>query len=395
MMLQPAALQPAYANDATGTDSTMEAVRAICSRELSPMVQAIDREGVYPEGVMRALGAAGAFAAHTESAVGSAPDLKTAIEAMSRVSEYCLSTGFCMWCQDALAWYIASSGNEALKRDLGGRVASGEVLGGTALSNPMKSFFGIEKLKLSARRVEGGYIVRGLLPWVSNLGEDHYFGAIFELEDRPDHRVMAVIDCANPGVTLRQNDHFVALEGTRTFALQIRDAFIPDAMVLADPIDDFLPRIRAGFILLQSGMAFGLIRSCIELMRQTRASLGHVNKYLEKQPEDFEADLAAMEAEVRALCETPYDTSAAYFRRVVEARLAAGEASVSAAHYAMLHCGARGYVATGAAQRRLREAYFVAIVTPATKQLRKMLAEMPGDRSGESRPERAHNVTLA
>jgi hypothetical protein len=31
---------------------------------------------------------------------------------------------------------------------------------------------------------------------------------------------------------------------------------------------------------------------------------------------------------------------------------------------------ARGY------ERRLREAYFVAIVTPATKQLRKMLAEM-------------------
>jgi len=36
----------------------------------------------------------------------------------------------------------------------------------------------------------------------------------------------------------------------------------------------------------------------------------------------------------------------------------------------------RGYVTTGAAQRRLREAYFVAIVTPATKQLKKMLADM-------------------
>jgi len=42
----------------------------------------------------------------------------------------------------------------------------------------------------------------------------------------------------------------------------------------------------------------------------------------------------------------------------------------------MLHCGARGYVANATAQRRLREAYFVAIVTPATKQLKKMLADM-------------------
>jgi alkylation response protein AidB-like acyl-CoA dehydrogenase len=326
---------------------------------------------------MRSLGAAGAYGAHVKLSPGGAPDLRTAIEAMSRVSEYCLSTAFCMWCQNALGWYIANSANETLKAELGPRVAAGETLGGTALSNPMKTFFGIEKLKLKADRVEGGYVVRGLLPWVSNLGETHQFGAIFELNDDPSKRVMAVIDCAHPDVTIRQSDHFVALEGTRTFAIQVRDAFIPDAMVLADPIDDYLPRIRAGFILLQAGMAFGLIRNCIELMKQTRSSLGHVNCYLDKQPEDFEGELAAMQSAVWQLCETPYDPSPAYFRRVVEARLAAGEASVSAAHYAMLHCGARGYVSTGAAQRRLREAYFVAIVTPATKQLRKMLAEMP------------------
>ena len=54
---------------------------------------------------------------------------------------------------------------------------------------------------------------------------------------------------------------------------------------------------------------------------------------------------------------------------------ALGDASVAAAHAAMLHCGARGYLKSHRAQRRLREAYFVAIVTPATKQLRKMLAD--------------------
>ena len=74
---------------------------------------------------------------------------------------------------------------------------------------------------------------------------------------------------------------------------------------------------------------------------------------------------------------TPFEPDPGYWRQVIETRLAAGETSVAAAHGAMLHCGARGYVSTGAAQRRLREAYFVAIVTPATKQLRKMLADMP------------------
>jgi hypothetical protein len=40
----------------------------------------------------------------------------------------------------------------------------------------------------------------------------------------------------------------------------------------------------------------------------------------------------------------------------------------------MLHQGARGYLAHSAAQRKLREAYFVAIVTPAIKHLRRELA---------------------
>lgn len=352
-------------------------VRDIARRDLAPIVRQIDADGLYPEAVMRRFGAAGAFRSHLPEVDGrAAPDLSTAINAMSVAGEYCLSTAFCMWCQNALGWYIYTSDNKALKTGIGIPVASGDVLGGTGLSNPMKSFFGIEKLRLRGRRIAGGYEVKGLLPWVSNLGDDHYFGAVFEDAEAPDRRIMAVIDCAAPGVTLTQNDHFVALEGTRTFSVQFRDAFIPDAMILADPIDGYIQRIRSGFILLQAGMAFGMIRSCIDLMHQMRTPLGHVNKYLDEQPEAFEETLAVLHAEVAVLAASPFETDADYWRRVVKARLHAGEASVAAAHAAMLHCGARGYVATGDAQRRLRESYFVAIVTPATKQLRKMLAGM-------------------
>ena len=76
-----------------------------------------------------------------------------------------------------------------------------------------------------------------------------------------------------------------------------------------------------------------------------------------------------------ALARDPFNEDDAYWRKVVALRLRAGDASVAAAHAAMLHCGARGYLMSHRAQRRLREAYFVAIVTPATKQLRKMLAD--------------------
>jgi alkylation response protein AidB-like acyl-CoA dehydrogenase len=354
----------------------IESVRAFANRELPKFVQKIDREGFYPELIMRELGRLGAYALHI-SEHPQIVDLDAAIEAMAAVAEHCVSTAFCMWCQDALAWYVSTSANAALKREIGAPIARGDILGGTGLSNPMKAFCDIEPMRLKAVPVSGGYIVKGVLPYVSNLGEGHYFGAIFEaaVSSGCKRNVMAIIPCATPGVSLANNTKFTALDGTGTFVVQMRDVFVREGWILADPIDDYMKKIRAGFVLLQTGMAFGLIRDCVHLMEQTRPTLGHVNKFLDVQPIDISESLDQMQAEVAALAATPFNQDIEYWRAVLELRLAASETAVKAAHGAMLHCGARGYVANATAQRRLREAYFIAIVTPATKQLRKMLAE--------------------
>ena len=90
---------------AAGLD-VVETVRNLSSRELAPIVRKIDGEGHYPEAVIRAFGRAGAFACHLPGETPGGPDLVTAIRAMAAAGEYCLSTSFCMWCQNALAWYI-------------------------------------------------------------------------------------------------------------------------------------------------------------------------------------------------------------------------------------------------------------------------------------------------
>ena len=78
--------------------------------------------------------------------------------------------------------------------DLLGRFLTGLGVAGLAASlaaqDAMKSFFGIEKLKLKGKKVDGGYVVRGALPWVSNLGPDHFFGTIFERDDEAGGIVM-------------------------------------------------------------------------------------------------------------------------------------------------------------------------------------------------------------
>ena len=373
MLTQPLGLPPSI--DATDDGAALiDDIRRIAEKELAPLAPRIDREGFYPEDVLREVGDAGAFRQHLPTVLPDGTGMATTIEAMAVLGEECLSTAFLGWCQNACAYYMEVSDNGFTRQTLLPRVAAGERLGGTALSNPMKAFSGIEPLILRGEPVKGGYRVSGTLPWVSNLGDDHFFGAIFRAGES-DRTVMALIDCGWEGLRLSQNVSFMALEGTRTFSVRFRDVFVPEEWVLADPAYSILPRIKPGFILMQTGMGIGLIRACIEIMRRADRTREHVNRFLDDRPEEMAEALSGLEKEVRTLAATPLETDGAFLRRVLQARLTTSELSLRAANAAMLHAGARGFVTNAAAQRRLRESYFVAIVTPALKHLRKELSD--------------------
>ena len=345
--------------------------RAIVAARLRPRVRDID-DGAYPADLLRDLGMAGAF----EQLHPGSADLGTSIEAMAIVGEECLATAFCVWCQDALGWYIANTDNSSLRSEFQAGVASGKILGGTGLSNPMKALSGIEALRLRGERTEGGWRVNGLLPWVSNLGDGHLFGICFADAAAPEHLVMALARCGDKGLATHQNAHFIALEGTATVSVTFREAFIPDAMVLADPAAPFIRRIRAGFVLLQTGMALGLVRGAVALMRECDGTSESINAYLPSRPDDFDQAAARLTDTIHILARTPYESDTDYLRLVLQARLNGSELALATAQSLMLHAGARGYIAGSAASRKLREAYFVAIVTPATKHLRKDIATL-------------------
>ena len=287
---------------------------AMLESELAPLVDRID-EGLYPEAAMRRLGGLGVFGHHLSP--GGPIDLPRAIADMAEVAGTCMSTAFCIWCQDACGWYLENTGNLALRERLQGGIASGALLGGTGLSNPIKALSKLEAFALQATRVAGGYVVNGVLPWVSNLGDGHWLGTIFQDADDPDHKMMAMVQCGQPGVEIRQSVHFSTLEGTGTYVVRFRRAFIADDAMLADPLGDMVARIRPGFVLLQTGMGLGIIRASIEGMHRANRSHGATNGYLPKGPVAFEDALDAATAELMLLAATPRDGSAEYVRAVL------------------------------------------------------------------------------
>jgi len=370
--LPPELAQPA-------TSGLIDAVRAIAQGPLAGRAYAIDR-GAYPVDLLKQLAATGAMSAHLEKPDGSPGDYGLAILAMAEAAKVCGATGFMMWCQCVAGLYMQASGNSSLMGERLARHIRGETLGGTGLSNPMKSFAQIEALLLKATPVEGGYVVNGTLPWVSNLAPNHYFGAIASVQaDGAAREMMFMLRCDAPGVTLKTCPEFSGMEGTGTFSVQCKDLFVGNDDIVADPAKPTIARIRGGFVLLQCGIAAGIIQGAIDSMWAVEAQLGHVNQFLEDRPAELQAEFDALAARILKLAETPFDTSTDYFIDVLDARAHGAELCLRAANSALMHQGARGYLMSSEVQRRVREAQFVAIVTPAIKHLRKEITRLSAE----------------
>lgn len=369
--------------DAGEHDDALDTVRELVAKVLAPKVLDVDLKAEYPEAFLRELGARGGFrGAASPAHGGNGRGLHHVIRVMEEVSRHCVSTGFLVWCQTACARYLELSANEGLKRSYLPRIVRGELLAGSGLSNTMKSCDTIEEYRLSARRVDGGYRIQGVLPWVSNLGADHVFTTGCPVRDEQGQSLglgFFLIDCAHEGIKLVDCAHFIGLDGTRTLACHFKDYFVPDAMVLAHVSQsaEYLARIKPGMIHAQMGMGLGLIEACTDLMAQANRTHSHVNRLLDDQVDDIAPALREARDASYALADALDDPGRpAPILDVLRLRLAGGELGLRAAGAAMLHQGAKGYLVRNAAQRRLREAWFIAIVTPATKHLRWEIARL-------------------
>jgi alkylation response protein AidB-like acyl-CoA dehydrogenase len=349
----------------TSSPVTVDTVAA----QLRPLTRQIDEDGGYPAEIMRKLGEAGAYRHHADGA-----GLSNAVNDMIDVAAICGTTGFSMWCQDALVWYLANSKNQDARSRYLADAANGRLLGGTGLSNPMKALAGIETLALTGTPCDGGYRVRGRLPFVSNVQDGHVFAGIFQLQEQPDRLVMAIFRAGTENVTLARNAHFIGLEGSATYSVLIRDAFVPAADVLSDDARSFVAEIRSGFVLLQTGFGMGVARGAARSMRED--SVGRrPSAHLPLGPDQIDARCETLLERVRSLAQNHQSTGHSLFLDVLRLRLDVSWLALEAAQSAMLQFGARGYLVNSEPARRLREAQFVAIVTPSVKHITSELAK--------------------
>lgn len=370
---------PQLINDWQDSQLLLNNVSHLANTILTPKVLEIDK-GYYPVKEMGELAKVGAFAPHL-NAFGNHFDV--AIDSTAKIAEVCGTTGFLSWCHQVMGLYLDQSDNTTLTEKILPNHLLGNTFGGTALSNPMKTFANIESMILRANVVDGGYVVSGTLPWISHIAPNQYCGAIATVESRDASKdvffLLAFDDARQGQWRLNPCPTFSGMEGSSTWQIELNGYFVPTSDIIADPVKPFIEKVRGAFVLMQMGIGIGIIQGAINDIKAVENQLGHVNQFLANQADGLQEALNGAIAQTHSLAKTPFDTSKDFFLDVLDLRCQGAKLSLQATQASLLHQGARGYLMTANPQRRIREAHFVAIVTPAIKHLRSLSHQLMRD----------------
>ena len=343
-------------------------LESIIKEDLKPFVKKIDTDAYYAKEYLINLGKNGFFDS-------GGLDYKKVIERESwlieKTSEYCMTTGFNLWCHLTALTYLRHTDNDFLKSEWLPKLEQGESLAGTGLSNPMKYFSEMEPLHLKAERKKGGYLINGNLGAVSNLDNDHWFGIVASLDDGEE--VMAFVPCDTNGLTRKERAEYIGLNGSATYARKFTDCFIPDEWIISEEAKKFCNIIRPVFVLYQVPLGLGVMQTAIQSMKKAPKKHGNINKFLDIQPEDLEPKYDQLKQKFVSLLAS--DDLGGRIKEILQLRLDADYLTMQVVHGDMLHYGGAAYLQKSNPSRRLRESYFFLNLTPTLKHLEKVLSE--------------------
>ena len=339
-------------------------LNSIIEEDLKPFVKKIDTEAYYADHFLRKLGQSGLL--------NSSNKLQNELiyeemELVYETAKTCMTTAFCLWCHLAALTYVRHTSNDMLKNKFLPLLESGAVLGGTGLSNPMKYYAGLEKLHLNAKPTEGGYILSGVLPSVSNLGENHWFGVIAGVDETK--QVMCFISCDVEGLKLKEKMDYLGINGSATYACSFNEVFVPDELVLSHHASSFCDQIRPAFISYQIPLGLGVTEASCTSIEKVDQKQNGCNRYLQQQS----CDLEETELHIRERIKQLFTHDSLNWKEVARIRLETVYLTLDAVQASMLHNGSSGYLRYSAPSRRLREAYFFANLTPTVKHLEKVI----------------------
>lgn len=289
-----------------------------------------------------------------------------------------LSTAFAV--QNGLACEpILHYGTEGQKQEWLPRLASGEIFGAYALTEP-DAGSDVAGLKTSGvRNPDGSFTVNGSKMWISAGGYAGVF-IIFARTEGPGSRgISAFVREAGPGLNVGDEIRKLGLHTSSTVELAFSDLHIDAGAMLGEPgqgMQIALSTLDGGRITV-AAQAVGIARAALDLAsgyaRERTAFGGPIARF---QGVQFPlADVAAKIDAARALtfqAAAVHDAGEPFSVIGAKAKLFASQVAVEASHVAVQTLGGMGYSAEFPAERLYRDARITEIYE-GTSQIQRMV----------------------
>jgi alkylation response protein AidB-like acyl-CoA dehydrogenase len=293
-------------------------------------------------------------------------------ELISFIAEHCLASAFAAWCQRMVIEYVRTP---ALPDFPVGqflpRLLTADLLGSTALGNGMAHLVLGSPLTVRLEHAADTIILDGSIEWASNLLTDPGSAlTVVAADDTEGQSYVVALPLDTPGVSVAAYPRLLALQATRSSSVLLERVRLPANLILS-PLDTCLPRVRPTLLVLQSCFCQGLARASLDGTAQYAHS--GVNVILQDDLEDLRAKLAGLDRRILAQLQHP-DAQRIAMREFVQTRLMAAQLAAAASRLEVQACGGRAYRLDAPANRRFREAAFLAIQAPTEAQLQWELA---------------------
>ena len=277
------------------------AVRELAEGVVKPLAAEVDREHRFPDEAIQAATEAGLMGVLIPREYGGAGlDALAFAICIEELAQACASTAVIVDVHTSVGTEpILLFGDEEQKRTWLPRLATGELLGAFALTEP-SSGSDAAALKMTARRQGSGYLLNGTKVFITNLGRAGLY--VVFARTGPDEKAAGVTAFLVPadadGVRVGQVFDKMGLNGSPTGELVLEDVVVPEANRLGREGQGFTVAMRAldsGRIGI-SGQALGIAQAAVDEARELIRERGH------DQGDDFAlADMATRVESARLL----------------------------------------------------------------------------------------------
>jgi alkylation response protein AidB-like acyl-CoA dehydrogenase len=290
-------------------------------------------------------------------------------EGYLQLSGACLTTTFVITQLTGACRRIAAAVDSQLPARLLPGLLAGETFATLGISHLTTSRRHLKRPVLTAEETDAGYLLNGFSPWVTGACEADYLVTGATMDD--GRQLLAVVPTELTGVTAQEPARLVALNGSRTGAVNFDNVEIACELLLCEPHPDVMQLGIGGRTggLQTSTLALGLASSAVNFMKQQsdqRADLIH-------PAEQLEAELLAARERLLELCDGEGDSAANS-----QLRADANSLVLRATQASLVAAKGAGYVAGHPAGRWCLEALFFLVWSCPQPVLDANLCELAG-----------------